>query len=925
MSRSEINLYNIFKGITPYAIQEIPLIKTAMKIFCQNLEKNAQVSKRISAIFDYDINSADSKHLKKCKKTLKKGLFLMYIGTLYKAVNDMSHDKRIQKTLVKFQYNSAGIYKDVVDIINNEFFSSYRAFSQLVGTKRAIHYLYTFAKYLETGSYEDDLTIEEKVPFLMRYEGSLQKDIFDKIVYNLVHPLGWCYSYVTIMSEMLHDYYGITTTYKIITLELINSKEGRFVVFTDKSTEDVLKDYLKKVNPLTGRNFTEQEFYNQVTVYTGKVLEDYTHWTDARGYQQKLYTFKDDTVLYYDGSTRTFVYTTYLDYLNGFTNPIGEYSSKYILNSKLESDIIFEYYDTFEKIYKEFEVTRYRDYPQRGVGDTVFRRHDSSKMFKVQGAEMQFAQGLDEGICDFTNTDENSGFDLKIKTDISSVIETSDSFFDSDVTNGLLDYAFNTENYHGVWLNATYNTTVDEKSKKFYYKCNILNHAKNIFVDSYIFEPTTYVTKGYDDRLGFQSIDWQNFTHGTFAEPARYTNAYAITVEGHVDILHSQRMKRLPDTFKKLMYTPFETDERLGFQSKDWMNFTHGTFSKLLESGVNRILPTDVRSEYTLFQYDDRLGFQSEDWLNFNHGTFAKPLKAIQYKEKSGTPLQEYNDVYMRFTDADGYSTYFTTSVDPVTKHFVFKDVILYTLPKGNFEISVWYGADVGDTYRIEADHLEILDNCPLLFPDFETQSRETHTVQYLEDVSKKSALWVQDWKLLPDGTDISDHDVYPPKRIRVEEEIVYHSSDPTDYTVETKVYFRTSDMVGELYNPEELLFAEPDKWTADYIKSVDPLVFEDYVFKRTGCIIEGNDYNKFADYYIDEVTFIGVGYKKEYVGTSDFIIMDEEDFVTDDISFVNIGVAGFYLTTSEGYYMYTSDESYMYTSDMNFNSILKI
>lgn len=884
MSRSEINLYNIFKGITPYAIQEVPLIKTAMKIFCNNLEKNAQVSKRISAIFDYDINSTDSKHLKKCKKTLKKGLFLMYIGTLYNAVNAMSHDKRIQKTLVKFQYTGAGIYKDVVDIINNEFFGSYRAFSQLVGTKRAIHYLYTFAKYLETGSYEDDLIIEEKVPFLMRYEGSLQKDIFDKIVYNLVHPLGWCYSYVTIMSEMLHDYYGITTYYKIVKLELVNSKEGRFVVFTDKSTEEVCKDFLKRVNPLTNKNFTETEFYNQVTVYTGKVLKDYTHWTDAKGFQQKLFTFTDDTVLYYDGSTRSFVYSTYLDYLNGFTDPIGEYSSKYYLDSKLDSDIIFEYYDEFEEIFKEFEVTKYRDYPQRGVGDSIFKRHDTSKMFKVQGDEMDFAQGLDEGICDFTNTDENSGFDLKIKTDISAILNVSDAFFEDEKTDSTLDYVFNTENYHGVWLKAKYNELVNEKSENFYYKCNILNHRKNVFIDSYNFTPTQYVTKGYDDRLGFQSIDWQNFNNGTFAVPARYTDVYAIGIEGHVDRLHSEDMIQLPDVFR-------------------------------------HSLPNDTRSMYTLFEYDDRLGFQAEDWLNFNHGTFAKPLKAIQRKEKSGV-LSECADIYLRITDANGYKTYFKTSVDPVTKKFKFTDVIMYTLPAGEFEMSVWYGADVSNTYRVEADHLEILDECPLTFPEFEDQARETHTVQYLDDVSSKPALWVQNWIEIPDGTDISDHIAYPPKRIKTEEKIVYHSSDPTDYTIVTKMYIRTSDMIGELYNLEKLEFSEPDKWTADYIKSVDPLTFDDYVFKKTGCTIEGNDYNLMADDYPDEVTFINLGYHKERIGTSDFIITDEEDFVSDELTFVNIGVAGFYLTTKEGYYLYSSDGSYFYTSDMNYNSI---
>lgn len=903
MSRSEINLYNIFKGITPYAIQEIPLVKTAMKIFANNLEKNAQVSKRISAIFDYDINSSDSKHLKKCKKTLKKGLFMMYIGTLYSAINSMSHDKRIQKTLTKFQYTSAGIYNDVVDIVNNEFFASYRAFSQLVGTKRAIHYLYTFAKYLETGAYDDDLTIEEKAPFLVHYEGSLQKDIFDKIVYNLVHPLGWCYSYVSMMSEVIRDYYGISTIYNIIKLELVNSKDGRYIVFTDNSIEEVLNDFKTRLNPLTNKVFTEDDFNRQVTVYSPKYLQDYTHWTDTNGAIQKLFTFKDDTVLYYDGSTRTYTYGTYLDYLSGFTNPIGVYGSKYQLASKLDSDVVFEYYDDFEQIYKEFEVTKVREYPQTGAGDTLIKRYSADEMFKVQGNEMQFAQGLDEGHLTFEKSGENTGFDVQVvkvnedDENLDGEIQLSDSKFTQDTIVQSIEksgdstktsYYFNTEDYHGTWLTAeyTYNDV------KYYFSSNILNNQKNIFVDELILEPVSY----QKNTFGFYTDEgiFYPFGQGNF-KSKDYDNsiAYHVKVKGHVTNVHTEASSELPKQFQNT-------------------------------------LPSNSRYARTFYKYNENtFGFKTSDsaWKNFNQSTFAKfdvPVEPWNTDETS--ELTDVQNVYVSLTMGESHTSETVTKVDAETKTFETTYMFLPEVEAGEFEISVKYGLAPSeeDNLDYKGDHLFILDDCPIKLPNFGVQTRDTRTVtEYTkEQGAKLPELWHQDWIEISQDTDISDEFKYPPKRLKFTEEVVYNSDDKTDFTIVKHTYMRTSDMIGELYNLDTLTFAEPDKWTADYIDSTNPLKFKDFTFKKTGCIIEGNDYNLSADDYYYETCFVNKGYYKQYLNTTDYYFADEPGTVDDEVTFVNIGQSGFYLVSSQGYYLYTKDGCYFYTSDMNYNSI---
>lgn len=899
MFRSEIKLYDIFKAITPIAIQELPVVKVAMKIFCENLEKNSTIAKRIISLYDTNSSSTDSEHVKKAKDNIKTGLFNFYTKSLYEAVQKMAGDSRIQKILKKYSYDSAGIYNAVNDIITSEYFSSHREFSQTVGTEKAIHYIYAFAKYLETGDFEDDLTIEKKTPFYMLYEGSLAKDIFGKIVYPMVHPLGWAYLYTTVFSVVLRDYYGITTNYTYTKFELIDKEQGLYYIFIkNDDTESVLEDFRNRINPKTYRPFTESEISQSVNIIVNKELTDYTHWLLEDMFEQRLWSFKDDTVLYYDGKYEKWYLTTFPDYQSGCTNPLQTWGSGFRLDSTIKEDVTFEYFDTIDEFLKDCEVTRYRD-TDRKVGDTMIYDYDMSKCFRVEGDEFILYPGSEENRENTEKLTESSGYDHKIVFDnlYSGSLYIGDKCHMYDTEESVEDikeYAFNTEDYHGDVLAVKLipdTESFEGGLSNIEISTNILNKAKNSYFTKVVSQYNGTVKKYYlhveglgtsDDALsgkilGFKSLDQNaNFTvDGKFRNPGEY------------------------DLQNKLSYVSFRT------YHYDWWTFDNGTFfSNQAFVGAMLLTLTDCenhKQSVSIIANEDRTFSYDFDLTNMAQGDFKLELLA-SYK----MPTQEY--------------TYWT----------------------GNY---LKYEIDPGCT-----------------LPDFGRPTRCTYHVTPISKKEDMTGYYKDLYIELNDDLDISDTTQYEPKRIVESEEIVEKEDGTYEIIVHRKYrtgtligeladidelkfanpdlwapdYYESTgmDRQANLFNDKNFMTHGYTPLSSEHFaqfrafKSIngnfnfnDPIY--EYEGTRYGLIIEGNDPTLTYPDYPTETCFIYHGYSTSWSRTSDNWILTNDNYVTDDIN-VSMEAAtfrGFYLYTSDNRYMYTRDKEYMYTSDSTADS----
>lgn len=280
-------------------------------------------------------------------------------------------------------------------VINNEYISSNREFNQKVGTEEGLKYIYAFAKYIETGSIENDFTIEEINPFIIHYEGSLNSNIFNAIVKTMAHPVGWTFDYTTVFTIALRDYFGIEFVYNFTKLEL-QDQNGNFYVFTDKPKEEIFERFCSEINPKTQLPFTDEEIAKQVIVIENRHVYNYQYWQDQYGYSYQLISFddKDEHVLYIDGAKQLIYYTTYEDYVNCLPHPEKVFDSKWSLNMNMTADVKFLYTDKLEHE-DEFHISWIRD-SDHDIQQTEANFKEDKNMFKVVGEPYVYVQGIDE-------------------------------------------------------------------------------------------------------------------------------------------------------------------------------------------------------------------------------------------------------------------------------------------------------------------------------------------------------------------------------------------------------------------------------------------------------------------------------------------------------------------------------------------------
>ena len=185
-----MDLQVIFDCIVPDNIKNIPLIKVCTNIFIEQINRNSQIAINIGKLFDLENDTQikidgdnitqiiDSDAVKNSKDILRLGLFYTYINSIYTLILRLQRDRKIPERF-----------------FNSEYLGGLREYQKNCGSKRAIHYMYSFAKYLETGTIVHDLELTEGSILNLRYDGSLNKDIFIDFNKPLAHPCGWLCEY----------------------------------------------------------------------------------------------------------------------------------------------------------------------------------------------------------------------------------------------------------------------------------------------------------------------------------------------------------------------------------------------------------------------------------------------------------------------------------------------------------------------------------------------------------------------------------------------------------------------------------------------------------------------------------------------------------------------------------------------------------
>ena len=328
------NLLSIFKAITPDNIKNIPLIEDSMRIFIELLAENSPISSDIKIALSEKTTNSIAEELPK-----------IYLYDYYSMIENIRNDKHIvekfrnwnellkpqlypvgmpiigEKLIINyFTVGEAGSpltteddnMEDIFDLnplstkLNNlktnllknkpENYYINRVFKQSKGLKKGINFIYDIMnEYLVAEQERQPLVITETGnPFELNIIGSLDKDIYDKSVAYLSHPLGFVYDYTYLSEISFEDIYSLISFYNVSLLE-VRCLSGNVEAYTKQVT-----------------NVIEQQNYLKIVFFDGYYLlqeNDVVNYFDNNDLLIKNYPSDNHCSIYLD---YTIEYTTVL-------------------------------------------------------------------------------------------------------------------------------------------------------------------------------------------------------------------------------------------------------------------------------------------------------------------------------------------------------------------------------------------------------------------------------------------------------------------------------------------------------------------------------------------------------------------------------------------------------------------------------------
>lgn len=484
-----MDLKQIFESITPENIKDIPLIRDAMDIFIDNLKQNSEISVDIKKLYDPKFEE------------IRKNILKTYLSSLYNTILDVQGDQVVQNKIemnetpgdvIPLKYN-------VNDILNDEYLETSKNIKQKIGTNIGVEYSYNFAKYLQDGTkVENDFDMIEIQPFYFQTEGSIYKEIYENVVKPLSHPIGFTYVYSQIIKNSISDFFGLLTTYNGNSVE-VRCLDGYFDVYTkDANDTNVKADFLTRTNFLTGQLFTEQEYYQYVTVIPNRIVKDISAESLEDSYRTRV-TFEDsgdgygETIIEQYTNPIQVYYRRMIDEVEENNNYLKYYTNHCSLYYDYEIQYNTTYTDNIDQFIVEMEITKIKENNGGDTGTQYYSITDGAYSFNIGGDLYTYVPGQDEGATTIGETSTDSYINVTIGELKSGLFAPADELLDGLYTQGN-DYT----------LDYTSDSLLEEET--FIYVGRKLNEVGTS--DVLVMTSTDYCT---DDFLIYQENDFGYF------------------------------------------------------------------------------------------------------------------------------------------------------------------------------------------------------------------------------------------------------------------------------------------------------------------------------------------------------------------------------------------------------------------------------
>ncbi len=298
MAKSDLEL--LIENTIPDSLKANETISSLLALYLDSFDE-------MRDLLDNPLNILDTDFLiKKYEESNNKGfddvrkeLFKIHLEEIYRTFDEIDDSEEIYNKF-KFIYESLDIptedlkiVADIDDSINSEYLNAASSFKTKKGTRSGFFFVYDivnragiqainadkFFKLIE-GTEENPET-----PYEYTVETSLYKEVFDKTIIPLAHPVGFNWNFIRLLFLTLEDYFGLEqsktldeatlTCYglsdaTINQIEIVNSgiygllKNYESILDKDKNEELILDYY-----PLDG---TEGNGLRLVRQFDGRVI-----------------------------------------------------------------------------------------------------------------------------------------------------------------------------------------------------------------------------------------------------------------------------------------------------------------------------------------------------------------------------------------------------------------------------------------------------------------------------------------------------------------------------------------------------------------------------------------------------------------------------------------------------------------------------
>ena len=210
----------IIPAITPSNITDIQLLKDALDIFLDYIEKNSNISEDIKNIFDQN------------KIPIYEEFVKIYLNNVYSVLSKTEHNEKLYNAL-KGLYGALGKDIDTIDtsidiigLLTEDYIITNKDYKSAKGTPKAMEYIYNIV--INSGVQRDFLEdntgnfryYENGNLFEYNIEGTMMSEVYEQFVKPLAHPVGWAYFYQRIFYLNFIDYFDLKFVYTVRSMEV---------------------------------------------------------------------------------------------------------------------------------------------------------------------------------------------------------------------------------------------------------------------------------------------------------------------------------------------------------------------------------------------------------------------------------------------------------------------------------------------------------------------------------------------------------------------------------------------------------------------------------------------------------------------------------------------------------------------------------